>query len=470
MTLLPVHALASETAAPRMDSTHLGPGRLPFWVMLYFLTIALPVHFNLGSVFMTGTRVILLIVIIPLTIRLFSGRIGPVMPTDILLLGYSAWSIATLFINSPAQAVSFGGSYVLEVYASYLLARAYIRTPEQFRAMCRGFFTLLLFTLPFAIYETQTGQAPIPKLINSLPGVYSYGDYYNYLAGKRLGLERAQVIFAHPIHYGVFCASLISLAFVGYKYILPAFWRLLITFLICVGVICSVSSGAIMPTILQFGLIFWAWMFKAFKFRWIILSGLVTILYIVVDVLSNRTPIEVFLEYGTLSPETAYGRKLIFDWGMINVWKHPFIGIGMNEWERPWWKSASMDNFWLLSTVRYGIPGFLLLAVAYFLPVWKSGRRSFAVGGSVWQFRRAWVMMQISLILTLCTVDVWEVILTLVFFLLGAGVWFISFQPVTEPLRPITEVASVRSAEVRYTRFSNRKARRETFQAVELEK
>ena len=438
-----------------MPRSSIGTGRLPFAVVLYFLMIALPIQFNLGPVFMTGARAVLLVTTIPLTIRLFSGRLGRVLPTDVLLLAYILWAIATLFINSPSQVVSIGGSYALEVFGSYLLARNYIRTPEQFRAMCRGLFALLIFTLPFAVYETQTGIALIPALIAKLPGVYSWDDFYNLLAGRRLGLERSQVIFSHPIHYGLFCAALISLAFVGFKGLVGSFWRLVISALVCVGVICSVSSGAIMPMILQLGLVLWACVFSRVRSRWLVLCGIVAFCYVVVDIISNRSAITVFLMYTTLSPQTAYGRIQIFEWGMNNVWKNPFIGIGLNEWERPSWKSASMDNFWLLVTVRYGIPGFLLLITSYLAVVWKVMWRDFGDSGPIWQFRRAWVFMQLSMVLTLATVDVWATALSYVFFLLGTGAWLVSAPKMMESvLAPAVpgDVSNETSARP-YTRF-----------------
>ncbi len=447
-------ATLAGAAPARLDS-----GRLPLAVALYILMILLPIHFNVGSVFMTGGRAVLLVTTIPLTLRLFSGQIGRVLPTDVLLVAYSIWSLITLYINSPLYVVSYGGSYVLEVFGSYLLARNFIRTPEEFRAMCRGLFAVLICSLPFAIYETQTGRALIPIFIAKLPGVFSYGDYYNFLSGRRLGLERAQVIFSHPIHYGVFCASLISLAFIGFKGLVGPFRRLLLSGLVCVGVICSVSSGAILPMILQFGLILWAWVFNSVQSRWIILSSLIAFFYVTVDIISNRTAMEVFLEYGTLSPETAYGRKQIFEWGMQNVWKHPYFGIGLNEWERPWWKSASMDNFWLLATVRYGIPGFLLLIIPYLMVVRAAIRRDFGDGGVIWQFRRAWVFMQVGMILTLCTVDVWETALSFVFFLLGAGVWLASVPAEAEGGGAVPTAPPEAQARTRYSRFSWRPGR-----------
>ena len=455
MTARPSIFRPAEASPPEMSRSSIGTGRLPFAVVLYFLMIALPIHFNLGPVFMTGVRTVLLATIIPLGLRLFSGQLGRVLAADVLLLTYSVWSIATLFINSPSQAIGYGGSYVLEVYGSYLLARNYVRTPQQFRAACRGLFALLIFTLPFAIYETQTGRAPLPTFIAKLPGLLSYRDYYSSLAGRRLGLERSQVIFSHPIHYGLFCASLISLALIACKGLINTFQRYFLGMLVCVGVICSVSSGALLPMILQFGLMLWGYVFNRIRARWLILCGLLIFSYLVVDAFSNRSPITVFLSYATLSPDTAYARIHIFEFGMNNVWKHPYLGIGLNEWERPWWMPGSMDNFWLLAAVRYGIPGLLLLLTPYLAVIWAAMRRDFGDSGVIWQFRRAWVFLQVGMVLTLCTVDVWMTALSFVFFLLGAGVWLVSAQPevVAEEKATDQPEGAVGRSSARYTRF-----------------
>jgi hypothetical protein len=68
----------------------------------------------------------------------------------------------------------------------------------------------------------------------------------------------------------------------------------------------------------------------------------------VVDLLSNRTPFHVFVTYLTFSVETGYARIMIWNWGIAEVMRHPVFGIGLAEWERPLWKSGSMDNFWLV--------------------------------------------------------------------------------------------------------------------------
>lgn len=407
-------------------------GKLPWPVTLYFLMILLPVEFNLGSLFMTGVRLILILLAIPMAIKLFTKKAGPYLWTDLFFALFSIWNIISLFHNNPDQAISFGGSVGVEFLGGYLLGRLYIRTAADLLAMCKMLFLVVTITIPFAIYESQTGVALIPTLIEKLPVVFSLDDFYNELAGRRLGLERSQVIFAHPIHYGLFCSTAIALAFVGFKDIYSTRFRIFVTFLMLLGVFLSVSSGALLPVILQFGLIIWARIFDSVRARWYYLLALTAFCYVVVSMLSNRTPIQVFLSYATFSPHNAYWRMLIFEWGMKNVWSNPFWGIGLNEWVRPWFMhSGSMDNFFLLIAVRYGIPGFLMTTIGLALLVWKVMWRDFDSDRILWQLRRAWMITMVGLILTLCTVDVWATAYSYVAFLIGTGSWFITVKPST---------------------------------------
>lgn len=380
---------------------------------------------------MTGPRCILIVLVIPLFIKLLMGHYGRLVWPDLLFLLYCPWAIYTLHLNNPESALSFGGSVALEFYGGYLLARAYIRTPETFAAMCRGLFFIVFLTIPFAMYEAKTGHAPIPEAINRLPFFYSFDDFYNELAGIRMGLERSQVIFSHPIHYGLFCSTTFALCYTGFKNIYSTTFRYLVCLILALGVFLSLSSGALLPMVLMSGLIFWAWAWDKVASRWVIFGVWTAFCYVVVDLLSNRTPIQVFLEYATFSPHNAYWRILIFEWGMKNVWKHPLYGLGLNEWEREWFMhSTSMDNFWLLNAVRYGIPGFLLIASGFALAIWKIGLRKIEEGSVTWLFRRAWMITLVGLGLSLCTVDVWATVFSYVAFLFGSGIWLISAEEV----------------------------------------
>ncbi len=455
--------MATEKISPVSGSRRTSPPsasrlgtrkKLHLPVVLYLMMIALPIEFDIGPIFMTGVRAVLIVTLLPILVGLVSGRFGRVIWSDVLLLVYSIWIIITLFINSPDQAVSFGGSVAVELFGGYLLARAYVRTADDFAMVCRAIFTVVIFTIPFGMYESFTGLAPIPVLLDKLPYFYSVTDFYNELAGIRFGFERAQVIFPHPILYGLFCSTAVSLAFVGFKGVFSNPARYFISFLMIFGTILSISSGAVLPLVMQIGFNIWAWALGAVKRKWIFLLLLTALAYVVVDLISNRTPITVFLSYATFSEENAYGRIDIFNWGMKNVWDKPLLGRGLNDWFRAWYMhSPSMDNFWLLGTVRYGIPGFVLIALSFVLLIWQVMWRDFEGDRVLWNFRRAWVFTMVGLVFTLCTVDVWATAQSYVFFLLGTGVWLVSAQSRAADTDDDALVHPEQSSTRRFTRF-----------------
>ena len=189
-----------------------------------------------------------------------------------------------------------------------------------------------------------------------------------------MGLERVQWTFAHPIHFGLFCSVAFSLTFVALQGLISDAKRYTATILIlCTGLL-GLSSGALLAMVMQIGLISWYMMFRNQPNRWWIFVGVTTFCYVVVDLLSTRSAYEVFLSRATFSAHNAYWRMIIFEWGFANIVGSaekgiegsPLFGIGMNSWIRPHFMySGSMDNFWLVMGVRYGLPGFFTLAIGY---------------------------------------------------------------------------------------------------------
>jgi len=401
--------------------------RLPLPVTIFLIAVVLPVLFRVGPLAMSTLRAYLLVMIVPLTINLVKGKYGRLLFVDYLFFIHILWALISLAVNNPDQVVENIGSNAIEFLGGYVLARAYIQTKEDFAALIKVLIFIIICTLPFAIHETITGRPIIIETIRKLPGISSVPIITKE---TRLGLERAQVTFAHPIHYGLFCSAAFSLAFVGMKNIIAGWKRYIASGIIGICVFFSLSSGALLPIVFQMFMIAWATSFNSIKQRWVLLIGLIVVAYIAIDLLSNRTPMKVFMSYATFSPHNAYWRSIIFEWGMINVWANPILGIGLNDWVRPsYMNSGSMDNFWLVKAVRYGIPGFLFIAVGYFWALWKVARRDFDNDQIIWQFRRAWMFTFIGLSLTLSTVHIWTSIYSFTFFLFGAGMWFITAEP-----------------------------------------
>lgn len=405
--------------------------RLPWPVGIYLFCVLLPIGFNLGPLHITTLRLSLMLLIIPLFIGLMLGRYGRFFVTDALFVAYVGWMGVALAVNSPAQMVTQMGSLGVEFLGGYLVGRCFIRSRAQFIALCRWLVMIVLCTAPFAVHETLTGRPLIIETLRRLPGLQSVAIVN---IDQRLGLERVQGSFAHPIHYGLFCSVAFSLCFLTLKDVFSTTRRLVSSVLIALCGFLALSSGALLAIALQVALITWAIVFDKLRWRWWLLLGLFVLAYIVVDLISTRSALRVFMSYATFSAHNAYWRGIIFEWGVMNVLGSrennippaPWTGIGMNDWIRPHFMfSGSMDNFWLVVAVRYGIPGLALLVIGYVLIIAQVMRRNFDGDSEMLRIRRAWVFTFLGLSFTLATVHVWTNIYSFIFFMFGSGVWII---------------------------------------------
>lgn len=456
-----VRGITAETQA-RLDAG-LMQGRLPVPVALYLLCVVIPVWFHAGPLYLSTLRVLLLVMTVPLLIGLLSGRYGRMILTDWLFMAHLAWAAIALAIHNPDRVVEQIGSIGPEFIGGYLIARAYIRTPETFLALCRWLVVIVVILLPLAIYEARTEIPLIPYLIDRVPGLNSLEAARD---GVRLGLYRAQTVFPHPILHGLFCSIAFSLAFVALKGVVSDTRRWIGSILIAVTGFLGLSSGAWLAILLQIGLILWATIFDRITWRWWLLVGLFALAYVVIDVLSNRTPIRVFMSYAAFSAHNAYWRGLIFEWGLANVIgsaekgipASPWVGIGLNNWVRPsFMGTGSVDNFWLVIAMRYGLPGFLLLAAGYVLVIAQVMRRDFTADAVLRQIRRAWVFTMLGLTFTLTTVHVWSSVYSFVFFFFAAGIWLIFAEPARADAATEAVPVGARPAGHVYSRFAPRR-------------
>lgn len=420
-------------------------------IWFYLFAVVLPVSVNLGPLLITGLRGLMLVMILPLFFQLISGRYGRVYLVDGLFVLHVIWMAVALYVNTPDMMITQVGSLGIEFLGGYLIGRATIRSREDFAALSRALVLVVCATLPFALFETLTGRPILLEIIRATTGLR--GVFINNQEA-RLGLERVQLTFAHPIHYGLFCSIAFSFALVGLNGVYSTFTRLFVGAIVAFCGFLALSSGAFLAIALQMGLIAWSVVFRRIAWRWWLLIGLMAVAYVVVDILSNRTPIMVALHYATFSAHTAYWRTLIFDWGMINVWANPIFGLGLNDWVRAWYMySPTIDNFWLLLAVRYGIPGFLTVAVGYLLTILYVIRRNFSGDTLLGQQRLAWVLTMIGLTFTLCTVHIWSNIFSFVFFIFGAGIWFITAQPRGDKTPEPEAEDTPKNQRLPYTRF-----------------
>lgn len=396
-------------------------GHLPAIVAVYLILLLVPATLGAGSLALTGPRLVLMALFIPMMSNLFSGKSGRIYPVDYLFFLAMLWATLALLVNNPDKVVQNAGSTAAEFLGGYMLGRTYIRSPEAFIALIRFCFKIVLVSIPFAVLELMDGRAFWPDLFNRLPGFRGWPDVAN---PPRMGLERVQVFFAHPIHYGLFCSLFVALMFWGLRPSIPLGKRLVMTAIALFGTFMALSSAPLLSSVLQVALITWIYIFRNNKARWKLLLGLFALMYVTVDLLSNRTPIKVLMSYATFSPHNAYYRAVINEWGMFNVWNNPIFGLGLRDWIRPGYMYlGSVDNFWLVVAMRYGIPGFILLALGYADAVIRVGRAKTSLASPVNDLRQAWTITMVGMSFVLYTVHVWTSIYSFIFFLIGAALW-----------------------------------------------
>ncbi len=71
----------------------------PWLIPLFLVCLAVPLYFNVGAVKLTPTRIFLLVMLVPLTIQLLSGKAGKVRGIDICLLLFMLWMAVVMLYH-----------------------------------------------------------------------------------------------------------------------------------------------------------------------------------------------------------------------------------------------------------------------------------------------------------------------------------------------------------------------------------
>ncbi|MEX0303294.1 MAG: hypothetical protein AB3N24_12810 [Leisingera sp.] len=412
--------------AARLSSSR-GIFGVPIPIAVFFLAVMLPtaVSVNLGGLRLSAYRVVLIVLFLPMLVQLLSGQKGRITVFDILIMAHCSWAVLALIKwGGLGQGIESGGIYFVECAGAYLIGRLYIRSYENFAALARSYIALVVAMLLFTVPEALTG---IHILHDSISG--AFGGARAPFIEPRMGIERTFGPFDHPILYGVFCASAFSLAyFVVAERRFSNLGGMAKVFGVGLATFMSASGGPYLVLMMQGFVAIWERAFSRVQGRWAALFSLMALAYVAIDLFSTKTPFHVFVNNFTFSKQSAYNRILLFEYGTAEVARHPVFGIGLGDWERPAWMSDSMDNFWLVTAVRYGLPAFLLLVGMLLGLVWVIGRRK----GLPQEWRRArhaWAFTLFGISVAAATVHLWNALFVLFFFLIGAGAWLQDARP-----------------------------------------
>lgn len=421
-----------EPATGRAGPTRRAAAAVPtldrWYITAFLLALAIPpeAQFNLGALVLSVQRLLLMVGLVPAALRVLGDRRLGLRVVDAIALLHTLWAWVALakVHGMNGGTIEAGGSYTIEFLGSYLVGRALIASPAHALFFARRLLAFILVLAALSIPEMLTGNHYIREAFGKAFGARSTAG-----VTPRFGLTRAFSSFDHPILWGVFAASVLGLSWylaptrrmLGW----PRLWR---AAAIVGAAFTSLSTGPLMACTVQLGMLAWEVSTRAIRGRWWVLLAGIVAAYIAVDALSNRDPLTVFIHYMTFNAQTGYDRKLIWEFGLEQVRLTPIFGIGMNLWTTApeWWHNTSIDAFWLLTALRYGVPGVLTLLAVATIAVVKVIRlpykplRPLAMG---------WLVSFVGLSIAAITVHLWGSAFVLFGFLLGMGVSIGNFRP-----------------------------------------
>ncbi|MCY3002597.1 MAG: O-antigen ligase family protein [Planctomycetota bacterium] len=385
--------------------------------LILALLIPTELSLRLGPLRLSPYRCVLIAAFVPLALRWSTGRAGRVTGIDLAVLGFALWGWVALAVNAGAAAsIEPGGILLLESFGAYLVGRTLVRDRATFAGLCRVAVLACALSLAVSLPESLSGRRFVHQTLGAfLPGAPTF------VVEPRFGLARAFGTFDHPILNGVFASTCLALAWYGCG---PAGigGRVSRVLLVTASAMTSLSSGAFLSMAVQIGLASYRRAARALPRRWLLLVLALLTAYGIVSALSSRSGLQALIWYLAFDRTTASYRLLIWEHGSNSVGANPWFGVGQGEWERPEWMSGSVDSFWLMTTMSFGLPALLLVSAAIVGSLVRAGRR---IRGDAAEDRArfGWILAWIALVFAGFTVHYWNNVFAFLWLLLGAGAW-----------------------------------------------
>ena len=326
-----------------------------------------------------------------------------------------------------SSSVQTWGIGLIETLGPYLLARCYIRDADDFYNLIRLQFRIVLLLLPFAIVEFITGHDIWRGLFEAIAPVK-----LDQQMPPRGGLTRVQMGFDHPILFGMYIASILAPVHLVLGYRTGLAQRSFKTAIVGAVSVMSLSAGPLVSLMVQGFFLSCDVLVRAIKIQWKILIGLLVLITVALQLVAKRSLLNIATTFLVFDPGSYWYRMMIWDYGVASVLKHPLWGIGLHNWERGRDMSSSIDNFWLLLAVRYGLPApalLLLTLLSIFLALgFKKG-----LDDRITTYRTGFLISMVGFFLVGWTVHFWDAGYVLFTFAIGSGIWMLDATPKQSP-------------------------------------
>ena len=334
----------------------------------YILLLPPQLNLNLMGSVLPPYRLFLIPSALFIAASYFQGRWRFVWP-DMMVLGATAWICLALFQTTERfEAFTASFAQFTDIALAYLFARSVFTSLRDLRIFLLLMSPGLGIIGAIMIVESVTNTHILQPFFADL-----LGQRYNVRFDQRLGLMRARGPFPHPILAGIFMASFLPLYFLsGLKR-----WPWIVGVAASCASFFTVSSAALLALTAGSGLVLYNWLSERFlQLSWKLFFFASATVIFVLELGSNSGSFNLLMRFGSLNSYSAYNRVLIWRYGTQNVEKNPWFGIGYEDWERPDWMVASIDHYWLILAIQYGIIPPVLIALALIAAVVAVMRRS----------------------------------------------------------------------------------------------
>jgi hypothetical protein len=391
----------------------ISPGAL---LAVYVLSLLIPSEFEAGPIRLTPYTALLLVFILPLFahfLRQVAEGTNRVIALDYMMAAHMALTGVSIIHNNGFERTIFVFNQIVSLFGGYMVGRILIRRATDYALFFRWLLYGLLFWFPFAMIELVTKRMIISELLAHVSTVLPRAGN-----DPRLGLNRVQAFMEHAITYGLLC----SVGVANSYYILRDKFvsRYAQTGFFAFMTFISLSSAPVIALGMQFALMGWDRLMGGLRYKWVLLVVLLGASLLVVQLAAPRGIVGLVIENLAFDPATGWARTEIFEFGSAEVVRHPLLGIGLHEWIRPWYRTTSVDNFWLVTAMRYGLPALVLLAGGILLHLAIIASRP-GLDPSMADLRRGYIITWMGVIFVLATVHIWGSAPLLIFCYLGAG-------------------------------------------------
>lgn len=395
--------------------------RVTKWVIiLFFVALFIPGSFYMG-VRMTPFRLLLIAMAIPMLLRFRNDTTIRITAIDVLVFLATAWRGLALVANHGTAQLVFAGASFMELFFAYLLGRAYVRNLADHRFFFKCFLGFLIVSLPFGLMESVTKTRVLQQIASIALEQTRNAEGSPQI---RFGLMRVQLSFDHAILFGTFCV--LGFANVFYLYRFPR--NVVRAGFVAFMTLLAISSSSILALALQGGLIAYEHLLRPLRSKWVLLILGIALFLGSFQMLFGMSPMEYVAFNLTLNVSGALARFDQIHYGLLEIQRSPFFGIGLAPFTRPFWRADVFDNFWLAMAVRYGAPTTIFFVLAF---VGNVLRVALAQGLNAEENRAriGYVIPFCTLLLALGTHSIWGSGMVYVLLYVGIGGWFFDRAP-----------------------------------------